>query len=357
MFSPSSWGHRKWISQKLLDLIFDATEQQNHNEPIQQQTQITSQSMQHTNDCESGDESAGKLAGTTLVCNSDAADSRLYKLYQWANSEIKTCSSVSKRFPKNYYAWTHRRWVCRLLFRMWYNQPDSASTSGSVSTEIKLLFDLLTDELSATQAWSKIHVSDHSAVHYQGQIMRMLLAVGLHPTHGYYCYHNHDQNGNQLHYGYCNTWAWILVNKSIEAARSSSFLAHEVTWIHRRICGFTVLNLMEGYIFGDGGGIGATNDFNGEWSVPFDSTTLSVFLDEFVATEINDVFAVCSTTTNSPERNHALAYIVWMVKKMSESFKERANVVDMMRNALDLLGCDDSIVGNACRIMMNSGKV
>ncbi len=301
--SPSSWGHRKWISQKLVE------------------------------NCTSKQEKGTLPASESSdACQSD-------HLYQWATSEIATCTLVSEKFPKNYYSWTHRLWVCRLLFGSWYDHHDSPSKLCSNDiAKTSLLFQLLNKELSNCTAWMRNHVSDHSAAHYQGQIMRMILAIGLHPGKG--CFY-HQQS--QFIEGLC--LAWDLVTNSMESARSSNFLSHEAIWINRRNCGFAFINLLEGCLFVDGS--------SKDWLVQFDPTPLSAFMDDFITREVIDLFSSYSQLESSLERNNALAYIVWMgnlLKTKVKVLSEDSFVVT--EKALTLLGHDNNIVGNAWRLLM-----
>jgi len=286
--APSSWAHRKWVAKKLVDLAAQRDKEYNN-------------------------------------------------IYQWASSEINTCSSVAERFPKNYHAWTHRRWVFRLLFKTWISKSDSTVTAEDC-IETKLIFKLLYKELENTQIWMKTHVSDHSACHYQGQVLRMLLAVGLHPTNGYFASSN-DEDGI--------TWAWDLLTKTINSARASSFLSHEVTWIHRRISSFTIINLFDGCIAAD----------NTVPLVRFDSNTLASVMDEFVKMEVHELASTYfDSDRSSTEAAHAMSYVVWIAKQMNRSARwncsktmQETNTV--ANNIAEQLKCNESIIGNLWRAM------
>lgn len=285
---PSSWAHRKWVAKKLVDLAAQR-------------------------------------------------DKEYKNIYQWASSEINTCSSVAERFPKNYHAWTHRRWVLRLLFKTWISKSDSTVTAEDC-IETKLIFKLPYKELENTQIWMKTHVSDLSACHYQGQVLRMLLAVGLHPTNGYFASSN-DEDGI--------TWAWDLLTKTINSARASSFLSHEVTWIHRRISSVTIINLFDGFIAAD----------NTVPLVRFDSNTLASVMDEFVKMEVHELASTYfDSDRSSTEAAHAMSYVVWIAKQMNRSARwncsktmQETNTV--ANNIAEQLKCNESIIGNLWRAM------
>ena len=83
------------------------------------------------------------------------------KLLDFVNKEIALCSKVAEKFPKNYYAWTHRRYLwssCILL----HLHKDKIQR-------------LLQQEFEALQAWLEQHISDHSAVHYLSQVLELQL--------------------------------------------------------------------------------------------------------------------------------------------------------------------------------------
>ena len=75
--------------------------------------------------------------------------------------EIDICQKIAERYPKNYYAWTHRRFLWTILM-----------TTTTSSTMIK---DLLQKEYLTLFQWLNHHISDHSAVHYLCQVLQLLL--------------------------------------------------------------------------------------------------------------------------------------------------------------------------------------
>jgi hypothetical protein len=105
---------------------------------------------------------------------------------------------VAQRYPKNYYAWMHRLFCIR-----------KASTS------------LVTEEWTFVTGWLPRHVSDHSAVHYGGQVLQLLVHSG--------------NNGHQ-----CVQKATTEAKRLVEV-----FPTHEVLWIFRRNCASTMLQLLE----------------------------------------------------------------------------------------------------------------
>lgn len=111
--------------------------------------------------------------------------------------ELKLCTVVAERFPKNYYAWTHRLYCIR-------KAPS-----------------LLQEEWNFILGWLPTHVSDHSAVHYGGQVLLLLLQVN---------------NNNRLE----------LVQSAMEEGRRLVTVrpAHEVLWIFRRVCAHATMLLI-----------------------------------------------------------------------------------------------------------------
>jgi len=86
--------------------------------------------------------------------------------------EVKTCIEVAERYPKNYYAWTHRRYLWDVF------SFDTGSTEHrEQQAQRELLIQLLETELmiGMWQEWLPIHPSDHSAVHYACQVLDLLM--------------------------------------------------------------------------------------------------------------------------------------------------------------------------------------
>jgi hypothetical protein len=71
---------------------------------------------------------------------------------------MDTCTQVAERYPKNYYAWTHRRYLWTLLLP--HIQPPDDSV-------------VLQEEFLNICKWLQRHVSDHSAVHYGSQVLEL----------------------------------------------------------------------------------------------------------------------------------------------------------------------------------------
>jgi protein prenyltransferase alpha subunit repeat containing protein 1 len=113
--APSSWGHRKYVLQQIVEGIVKETD---NNE-------------------------------TTLV--------------DLVHKEIAHCSKIAEKFPKNYYAWTHRRYL-------W-----SSCILPHLQSNNEIFQTLLQKEFDALKAWLEQHISDHSAVHYLTQVLEIQL--------------------------------------------------------------------------------------------------------------------------------------------------------------------------------------
>lgn len=108
-----------------------------------------------------------KLAGSS---SNDALDKTVF--FQLIQGEQDTCERVAEIFPKNYYAWTHRRYLWTLLSK--FEDDDKNNNTDSEQNDPWTM--LLNDELDRLWKWLHLHPSDHSAVHYMGQVVYMYLS-------------------------------------------------------------------------------------------------------------------------------------------------------------------------------------
>ena len=120
--SPSSWAHRKYVVGKLVDKI---TEQKN-------------------------------IDKDTFAL--------IVTLFQ---EEICSCIQVAERYPKNYYAWTHRRYLL--------GQLRDLVLQNNNNQLAHIYMSLLQNEWSLILNWLTTHTSDNSAVHYGGQVLEFWL--------------------------------------------------------------------------------------------------------------------------------------------------------------------------------------
>lgn len=94
--------------------------------------------------------------------------------------EVKTCIDVAEKFPKNYYAWTHRRYLWD-LFIPYDTSPfefrDQRKRLKLHHQQRQRYIQLMETELmiGMWQEWLPKHPADHSAVHYSCQVLDLLL--------------------------------------------------------------------------------------------------------------------------------------------------------------------------------------
>lgn len=291
--APSSWAHRKWIGRKIVDMI---------------------------NECGLGAE--------------DCAN----KVKAWSTAEIDICSMVAEKYAKNYHAWTHRRWVCQYLFNMFHDANNADDMKECDRMPINsIVLGILQNELSTSQRWMKTHVTDHSAVHYQGQILAMLLEVGMCPNLNCEINLNHLSQKDAA-----STWGWNILSEALKVARSSSFKSYEVTWIYRRICGLACVNFISNRQNDDVGG---------------QSNNKDTALEEFIKVELIDLASANLANDHGcpKSRRYALAYIVWMLHQIKStklwSLCPTDDLISVCIRVTQALASDEAIVGNAWRKM------
>lgn len=146
---------------------------------------------------------------------------------EWTSKELEICTKIAEKYPKNYYAWTHRRFVMDtlLLIKM---------QDGNVSSSINdYTWKILESEFHMINSlWITKHVSDHSAVHYGGEILRILISFkkGLFvPTQNYSSIKGSNRSQE-----------WIMEQLQQVLNESQTLIlkhpSNEVIWIWRRIC-------------------------------------------------------------------------------------------------------------------------
>ncbi len=174
MYRPNSWAHRKWVSKQIINVINQmccmnaSSAQDSHNATT---TPTTPTSTTTT---------------TTIILN---------LLSQWTNKEIEVCTTIAENKPKNYYAWTHRRFVIDTIIQNTDEITKATSsttrhghTSHSTNNDLHhfnseyqlFVCKMLESEFQFIHStWIVKHVSDHSAVHYGGEILRIMLLLRM----------------------------------------------------------------------------------------------------------------------------------------------------------------------------------
>ena len=184
--APSSWGHRKYVLQQVL---------------------------------KSKSKSASELETTAQ----EIIESTL-------RQEIQLCTNVAESYPKNYYAWTHRRYLWTVLL------SDEEVKDSPKNLNI---IPLLEEEFVLMVQWLERHVSDHSAAHYGGQILHLWLKQVVILTNTDSNNHNEKQSNNKI-----RTIIELALQKSRQLCGSNSTKYHydyETPWIFRRILTTTLI--------------------------------------------------------------------------------------------------------------------
>lgn len=88
-----------------------------------------------------------------------------------AQDEVDTCTRVAERFPKNYYAWTHRRYLWTVFKPLILEE----NSNGEDNERAVLLRGIWTSEFERICKWLETHISDHSAAHYGAQVLQLLM--------------------------------------------------------------------------------------------------------------------------------------------------------------------------------------
>ena len=67
----------------------------------------------------------------------------------WAQHEIQLCKKVADRFPKNYYAWTHRSFVIRSIAEKWSDLESMTGGPLAIVAPLLTISDLLKEEVDS----------------------------------------------------------------------------------------------------------------------------------------------------------------------------------------------------------------
>ena len=90
------------------------------------------------------------------------------------------CSSVAEKYPKNYYAWTHRIYVVsELLLSPMFIINDTNNNTDTIIGNINNISKFLETELKEKMynEWLPKHPTDHSAIHYTCQILDYIFDI------------------------------------------------------------------------------------------------------------------------------------------------------------------------------------
>jgi len=161
-------------------------------------------------------------------------------LMDLVRNEIKVCIRVADRYPKNYYAWTHRIYIVQRLKGGLRQEPTTLTTNKKENDDNicqQLFISLLEEEWTFIETWMRTHVSDHSAAHYGGCVLRMLLQVKRNINK-----ETIPQDASLvLPDSVTSCTAFALKALSTAKRATEAFPTHEVVWIFRRICSHAFL--------------------------------------------------------------------------------------------------------------------
>ncbi len=133
---------------------------------------------------------------------------------QWTQNELDICTSIAEKYAKNYYAWTHRRFVIDSLIQLKLDVTQKRHVSSlplleeqqkqqddddcyfdfdSNNDKYPHLWHILQSEYEFILSWIMRHVSDHSAVHYGGEILRLMIFLRCREVGGHF-WNSDDDN-------------------------------------------------------------------------------------------------------------------------------------------------------------------
>mmetsp|Transcript_11302 Transcript_11302/g.26874 ORF Transcript_11302/g.26874 Transcript_11302/m.26874 type:complete len:704 (+) Transcript_11302:1-2112(+) len=127
--APTSWAHRKYCLRKISNLLKDDNDQ-------------------------TGDEDSYTYVSRAEIFR----------------HEIEICTNIAEKYPKNYYAWTHRLYLWSSFF-----PKQSSIDKVTNETTIQLKKIVLEEEIDSLWKWLHLHPSDHSAVHNLATVIKFLL--------------------------------------------------------------------------------------------------------------------------------------------------------------------------------------
>ncbi len=281
---PNSWSHRKWVCRNLIHLVFE----KNQDDTIQRKWE--------------------------------------YVINNWAMDEINVCTSIAERYPKNYYAWTHRIFVIQTIItqidttplyspekestnanKSFHSRYDKEGTNGetmNVETIKWNILKLVQNEIHFIEKWLQSHISDHSAAHYGGQVMDIYLQLlsEINP--------NAKMVPNLVNLGedICTNCNKLIL----------SYPQKEVLWIWKRICGRFLIRIASHEL----SVLSTTDHIQKE---TYDQSTMA--LNELLQKHLfKDVITILQghkesriTTSNDVDKNaytiHSLTYIIWIMRQ------------------------------------------
>jgi hypothetical protein len=270
--APSSWSHRKFVVKRLIHCLV---------------ARLTS-----------NEDGASSVKQTS-------SEIQMYtKLQHIIQQELNACSSVATKYPKNYYAWTHRIWTIQLLEEGLDSKNNVSDNGTTVSSLLSLLFkSIVTSEIRTMwKEWIPQHTTDHSAIHYTTQ----LLKLQLQPS----CREDPQQQQEAIKVAK-ESFAFInqLLEKPNDMVTSN---ANEGVWILRRNVCSVLWN-----INGEGGNDDHdTGTIVQKLVVDDIQSVVDGLLKQQRDGRANDVTAAIAASASAATNIHALTFVAWCITNL-----------------------------------------
>lgn len=225
--------------------------------------------------------------------------------HELLTKELNICTLIADKYPKNYYCWTYRLNIVMDYIHIHQNKGEAVKKL--IESEIQWL----------THVWLQQHVSDHSAAHYGGEMLRLYLKL-------------------QKHDSGCDDASWKLqyLSKLMWDDKSSckfyvdKFPSNEVIWIWRRICSRMFL------------------DFISKQTHFFVEEKYLQIVNQFIANEVLSVLKRYDSESHGQENAslYAKKYVSWNLKhlkmfqiEIGDNYQRIVDLFDVSLESRDVL--------------------
>ncbi|KAJ9553734.1 hypothetical protein OSB04_017779 [Centaurea solstitialis] len=221
--------------------------------------------------------------------------------------ELLVSTLVLSYSPKSERAWSHRRWVVKMIAGKCTNLQEIMKNESELAQRIaeksKMNYrawnhrcwlvsympeSQVMDELIKYRDWAGLHVADNSCFHYRTRLLTRTLADS---------FHKQDLKASHMHTAeVCQLWKEELSWSEILIKR---YIGREALWLYRRF-----LTLC--------------------WIKHFASHMGGTHVESFVDNELQ-LFRSCTTVPDNVFEDYqsqamfAATYILWLIKQMDES--------------------------------------
>jgi hypothetical protein len=244
----------------------------------------------------------------------NSEDNNEIKMEELVREEITICTRVAEHYPKNYYAWTHRRYLLDIMLRtssrIRQNDPQQSPQNTAQVTSIFL--SLMSEEWSAVTTWLERHVSDHSAVHYCGQVLQFLLKYMSNTTDA----------------------KIEVVKQALQIARefADRFSDHEALWSFRR----TVVSSILEYYYSVTTQSSSSDEWKTLWPILWGKDVAQVYNSAIIILNQKD-----SLSPSIPPV-HAVTYLLWVLVQIQKyvdpkTIQEAGGIEKMHSHTLSVL--------------------